>query len=104
MAKIVKINRRTVSVDAPTERALRHVAGNVCAISEFAEGSGRRTRYNTCPLTIPGTRYAHAELIKEGLINCPEKVKQFVRDNPRVRTVIWDDRGAAARIVKKLGS
>ena len=101
--KTIKHNGKTLLISSPEERAIHLIASDkIIKRSDLREGSGKRSHYAVDTARIPGTVEAGSYFIKEYPKQYPKFVRDFIKNNPRVNYVLYDDRGAAKRLSTKL--
>ena len=98
-------NRKTINISAAQARIISTIAGQgVVAISELAEGSGKRTRYPTDLSRVPGIEIVWTDTVKNHPASFTKKVRDFVAKNPRVQKVVYDKRGTCKKYARKLNA
>lgn len=101
--KTIKHNGKTLNISAMDERAIHLIANaKIIKRSDLNEGSGKRSHYAVDTAKIPGTIEASASHVKIRPSKFPKFVRDFVKNNPRVTYVVFDDHGAAKRLSAKL--
>lgn len=98
-------NKKTINISAAQARIINTIAREcVVAISELAEGSGKRTRYSTDLSRVPGIQITWTDTVKNHPSSFTKKVRDFVAKNPRVRQVVYDLNGICKKYACKLNA
>tara|TARA_R110000851_G_scaffold215287_1_gene368034 strand:+ start:176 stop:490 length:315 start_codon:yes stop_codon:yes gene_type:complete len=98
-------NRKTINISAPQARIINTIADwGVVAISDLAEGYGRRTRYPTDLLRVPGVEIAWTNTVKDHPASFTKKVRDFVAKNSRVQKIAYDLNGTCKKYARKLNA
>jgi hypothetical protein len=98
-------NRKTINISAAQARIINTIANwGVVAISDLAEGYGRRTRYPTDLSRVPGIKIVWTNTVKDHPASFTKKVRDFVANNPRVQQVVYDRNGTCKKYARKLNT